>query len=398
MRRIVFIVFLTVIVLTKSFAQQQQRDSVELLLNKASVHLNNDTIIALPIDYKKAGLILLKVQINGKEYWFVFDTGASTCLISKEIAEQSKIITSISYKDANGSENKADIVLQNFEIGSIKFNDVATILGDLKFISELSCLKIDGIIGANLINLCNWQINPESQRIYFSKRPFPDEIGNSSKVKLEYTPNGLPLLKLQYDNIPFYALVDLGYVGYLDLNKDILKKSKRLKKVKTFKGSGIHSISANSVKESSIVHAIIDTLSGENFKALYVPTNFDDVKPLIGASFFRRYIFSLNTSNNEALLSPLEHDYQSYQFFPIKLGLNKSNELIINFIWETEQLKQAGIKVGQRVISIDNKIFSNLSSSELCDLKDYINAADKINITIQVGGETKTIEIFKSTY
>ena len=96
MHRIVLIVLINLFLSTHTFTQVVSKDSIELLLNQASLTIENDSIVSLPIDYKKNGVILIKVIINGKEYVFVFDTGASTCLISKEISDNSKIAKAIS--------------------------------------------------------------------------------------------------------------------------------------------------------------------------------------------------------------------------------------------------------------------------------------------------------------
>ena len=96
-------------------------------------------------------------------------------------------------------------------------------------LSDRGCVKIDGIIGANLINHCNWQINPKKQVISFSRKPFNILSNKSSRLNLEYAPNGLPHIKLNYGETEFYSLIDYGFAGYLDINKSVLSKSKKLK-------------------------------------------------------------------------------------------------------------------------------------------------------------------------
>ena len=131
--------------------------------------IGNDSIVSLPIVYKKDGVILFTVTIDGKEYVFAFDSGATTCLISKEISINDSSIKTITYQDGYGNENKAELILKNYKIGNSSFNNIPTIVSDLKLVNELGCIKIDGIIGANLINLCNWQIDPQKQIISFGR-------------------------------------------------------------------------------------------------------------------------------------------------------------------------------------------------------------------------------------
>ncbi len=76
--------------------------------------------------------------------------------------------------------------------------------------------------------------------------------------------------------------------------------------------------------------------------------------------------------------------------------MNNSNELIINFVWETEELKHTEVQIGQKVLSIDNKVFKKLSNADLCELKNYLKEVSKIKITIQMESEPKELELCKS--
>lgn len=396
MKYIVFILIINFLSI-QIFAQKKDEKGIEDFIKMSSLIIDEDSVVTIPFDYNKTSIILIKVIINGKEYVFLFDTGASACLISKEIVSQEQILKTITSFDTYGNESKADVVSLNFQLGNAKFSNIATLAGDLRLLTQLGCIKIDGIIGANLINLCNWQINPEKQVISISKLPFQNIHDNSSyDLKLEYTNNGLPLLKLNYDGIDFYSLLDFGCSDFLMLNQDILRKSKKFKKLKSIKGKGLHTISLNSSKEGGLTNITIDTLVSDKFKIANIPTYLDDIKPILGASFFKRYLVSLNPLKKNLILSPLKNEYHNPLLFPIKFGLNNENELIINFIWETEEVKHLGLKIGQKVLSIDNKVFEKLTYSDLCELKNYLTEVSKIKISVQLGKNTREIELFKT--
>ena len=95
------------------------------------------------------------------------------------------------------------------------------------------------------------------------------------------------------------------------------------------------------------------------------------------------------------ILTPLQDVDSTDLSFPIKFGLNDLNEMVINFIWETEYTKNLGLKIGQKVIKIDNKEFNKLSNSDLCELKNQLNQKSSINITVIVGSKTKEIQLTK---
>lgn len=393
---ILFVLFFSSISLN-TLAQKENYKLIDTPRISYLSTIGNDSIVSLPIVYKKDGVILFTVTIDGKEYVFVFDTGATTCLISKEISINDSSVKTITYQDGFGNENKADLVLKNYKIGNSSFNNIPTIVSDLKLLNELGCIKIDGIIGANLINLCNWQIDPQKQIISFSKLPFKSSTDNSSKLKLEYTSNGLPHIKLSYDEIPFYALVDFGFAGYLNLNKAFLKKSKKIKKIKTIKGMGSHSLSVSNEIKGNIFHTTLDTLIfSDNLKFPNIPINFDEVGPILGSSFFNRFVTILNAPSKELILITQSEEYTNSKFFPIRFGLNNLNELIINFIWETDEMKQSGVQIGQKVLRINDKIFNKISKSDFCELKNYLTEITNIKITVQMENEIKELELTKT--
>lgn len=123
----------------------------------------------------RAGLIIIKVLIKGKSYDFVFDTGAP-CAVFSELAQELGLkaefdVTSI---DSEGNKAKAGFVeINNLKTGSLSFSNIGAAVIDLKQIPEIECLKIDGIIGANLMNKAKWQINYQNNTITVT-----DDINN----------------------------------------------------------------------------------------------------------------------------------------------------------------------------------------------------------------------------
>lgn len=390
-----YIFFIFLVFLSTQVLAQSNEQTIEQLIKQGYHKMGNDSIESSPIIYKKNSLVFLKVIINGKEYLFLFDTGASICLISEEIASQSAVQNTIHFTDEFENKSKANVVLQNIQIGNSSFNNIVCVVNDMKTLTTLGCVKIDGIIGANLINLCNWKIDPAKNLLSFSKSTFKKQEISELELEIKYTGNGLPLIKLNYDNTPFYTLIDFGFSDYLELNNDILKKSKKIRKINQIKGFGIHSLTINSIIESKVSRLQIDTLRSESFTLINVPTTLNESKPKIGSSLLKRYLVKLNSLEQKLILTPLQYIDSTTLSFPIKFGLNDLNEIIINFIWETEDTKNLGLKIGQKVIKIDNKEFNNLSNSDLCELKDQLNQKSSINITILVGNKLREVQLSK---
>jgi len=61
-------------------AGQTTVPNAEQLLKAGELIMGKETIETLPILYQRQHLPFVKVNIEGKDYLFLFDTGASTCL------------------------------------------------------------------------------------------------------------------------------------------------------------------------------------------------------------------------------------------------------------------------------------------------------------------------------
>lgn len=108
--------------------------------------------------------ILIKVEIEGKQYNFILDTGALN-VVSEELAKELDIET-ISKSNGISSTGKPNEIklakLPNVKIGGIDFNNTATAIIDFK--KQFPCLKIDGLIGSNLMKLAVWEVNNENKK------------------------------------------------------------------------------------------------------------------------------------------------------------------------------------------------------------------------------------------
>jgi len=376
------------------FAQNSSR-KIEELIKLSSFTMGKDSVESLPIFYQKKGLPFLKIIINGKEYLFLFDTGSSACIITKEIAEKSVLENVTTFYDAFEKESKVNVVLQNIQIGNSSFDSILCIVSDIKALSEIGCVKIDGVLGSNLINLCNWKIDPKKEVLSFSSTPFKSETKNDYNLDIEFTDNSLPLLKLAYDDIPFYCLVDFGYSGFLDLNEDILKKSKKMRKLNRIKGLGRYALSVNSTMEDKMVRLIVDSLKIGQHTLLDIPATLYNTKPQLGAVFLNRYVVVLNPIQRKIILTPSKKEDSTSFAYPLTFALNEKNNLVISFIWDTEDTKDKGLKIGQKVLSIDEQIFTQLNSTDLCELKDKLNQKSLIKVTVEVGNKIKQIDLHK---
>ncbi|WP_449398316.1 retropepsin-like aspartic protease [Chryseobacterium wanjuense] len=105
-------------------------------------------------------LPFVKVNINGKTYNFLFDSGAPT-VISSAIYSELNLEKKHRSKVKDSQKNKQEQIfteLPEMIVDNVVFKNIGAIVLDLNM-AELGCFKVDGIIGANQMAKLFWRVN-----------------------------------------------------------------------------------------------------------------------------------------------------------------------------------------------------------------------------------------------
>jgi len=131
-----------------------------------------DKNIEIPITIEKAGkgqLIYVPVNINGKEYKFIFDTGASSTFVSERFANEAGLrVTQESFK-INGAKSGMGKkgTIDSMMIGDIVFKNPGIIIG-LPNEETDTIFQFDAVLGLDFIKrIGETQIYPEEKKIVF---------------------------------------------------------------------------------------------------------------------------------------------------------------------------------------------------------------------------------------
>jgi predicted aspartyl protease len=176
------------------------------------------------------GWITFTAKINNSEkyYNFIFDTGATT-MISEKLISELKLengITSVS-KDINGYEISGFSFLTNLTIGELNIDNIRIRSTESDIFSEKCNRKIDGIIGANVLNQGYFYFNYVDKKLIITNELSKlsiDKLKNPIKLKRFM---GQPYIKVK-GNKKQWLLLDTGYSDgdiILNSNSKILCKS-----------------------------------------------------------------------------------------------------------------------------------------------------------------------------
>src|SRR5690606_25322582 len=179
------------------------------------------------INYDSAlELIFVPVEIRGETYRFLFDTGAPN-VISKELGEKLAIKSKRNGRigDSQGNRDKLGVIkLDTVGIAGIYFYNTGAVIADLNHAVELSCLQIDGIIGANLMKLAYWKIDGKNRILTLSSNPDTLTSGLFRPHILPFEPQKTFTAKVSLcldDSIIHYLTYDTGSGGYVCLGRNI---------------------------------------------------------------------------------------------------------------------------------------------------------------------------------
>lgn len=223
------------------------------------------------------------VFIDGEKYQFVLDSGAPN-VISKELANKLglKSLQTRGVSDIHGNISNMDYTMvKDITIGSVVFYNNGVIILDFENDVELSCFKVDGLIGANLMGHSVWDIDFDDNQITITSSEGQVHLGNNYFESRFYVgTGGLPSVKLFVnDEKLLNNLIDLEYAGNIRLlNEDFFGLKEKGKVSNYTEGYG-HTVSgAFGYGEKKVFYeSVLDSvgfgnLVAQNTDVLFNPT------------------------------------------------------------------------------------------------------------------------------
>jgi predicted aspartyl protease len=245
------------------------------------------------------GLIVIGININGENKNFIFDTGATTKIDAKQISQyQCAKIGRIKNTDSNNKTKRHKYInLEQISVGNTVFNNIATSVSNLEKLSRHSNIKIDGIIGANIMKHGIWAIDYKKQIIYFTNNIESLNVEKlNSPINFNSLRNGKPVIMLFHkEKYVGDAIIDTGFNGSFNLNSkyfdsNIASKEKQVK---------IYAI--NSEKTSTLKIGEVQLKLGHYFETDTIEVSFsENIKTsFIGNKFLQQYFVIIDWSRNE---------------------------------------------------------------------------------------------------
>lgn len=348
----------------------------------------------------RLGLVIIPVTINGKTYDFLVDTGAPN-LCSKELAAELNLKTVVSQKagDSQGVKEKLDFVeIPAIYLNGICFKGTGAAVADINKSEVLSCMKADGIIGANLMKEAIWEFDYERQVITVSEKRTSFSIPENA-VHVPFSPalTSTPRVNISYNGVEDKNVTfDTGSNGYFASSKEIFKtikdKNPTLKNAVSHgsSGSGLYGKAA----EDTNYIAQIDSTQLGGLLIQNTLVTFEKGARTLGTKFLKNFRVILDWNAREIVLIPVNpfknSSFESFGFSPFI----SENKLVVSDLYIDCEASAKGIKLGTQILEVDGVDYRYCTQEQWCSIVlNGLIPEEKKNMTLIVLIDNQELEI-----
>lgn len=321
----------------------------------------------------RMGELIVKAEINGRQYDFMVDTGAPNC-ISRQLAEELKLKPKASQQvsDSQGEKNELDfVVVDSISLNGLTFINTGAVIVDLEVSPEIACIGVDGFIGANLMRKAVWQINYKTGNFILTSSR--DQLpAPTRQVLLPFVAagSGTPLVNLEYNGVKEERVTfDMGSNGGFAGKKTVFEQMRKENAgLKTNFGVGKNAAGLYGSKSDSVFYALADVTVGDSvFRSQSVKFSSSQSKT-IGNEFLKNFSVVIDWNKNEIALipegTPEEPSLESFGFSPKREGA----KLVVGFILNGLPAERAGMQTGDQILRIGGENYAELTDALWCGI------------------------------
>ena len=361
--------------------------------NKGKVEINN-SVEKIPLNFIN-DIAIVKVEINGKFYNFLFDTGAPLVISNKIFDELNlKTTTESAFKDTHNEIRKQKFAyLPLLKSGNVSFKNFGAVVVDFED-PLFKCYGIEGILGANQMAKLYWKVDYQNNDLEVTK-----DLKNfhlqDYKYKIRFTPmpQKSPRINIRMLGEIKELLFDTGYAGNIGVNKSQINIDNQKISNNLISKFGLGAIGMYGVgkKTENYIFKVDDFSFGNipNSKQIIETSETS----IIGNVFLKNYIFILDWKKNEILLKETQNipiDYEALGFsYRISEGKAK-----VAYVYQNQNIP---LLLDDEILTINNEKVEGLSDEEACQFyyKSKKENKNQLILKIKRGNEILEFNIKK---
>lgn len=351
------------------------------------------------IPFEFDGFVKIKIKIHGKEYTFVFDTGAAISVISNEVAKELNLApyTTAKVIDSRGEKRVQNLFkIDTVKVGKLAFSNLAFVEADFSKIQCFGQIPFDGILGTNLMKQAVWYINnaKDSITIYNSRE-------NSPIMKDATT---IPFKTKFLNNNPFFPItieglvdaqeieLDIGSYGYISLNSKQINKNYKGKTFTNLGNSSAGLFGSGNTDSSYFAKVNKMMLGSLQINAEQIISFDSNTKSILGMKFLRNFNILLDWNKKEFVLSKIKDLENVDTIKGFKIGLVENNFIVNEIMLESDAQKK-GLLLGDKILRINNTSYQNLNEANKCKLLSDFNNSRESTFKLLIERDKKILEL-----
>ncbi|MAK35831.1 MAG: hypothetical protein CMC15_06615 [Flavobacteriaceae bacterium] len=360
----------------------------------------------VPFEYIKEKIIV-PVQINGKTYKFLLDTGG-IFEISEDLQNEFNFngVNSTTIVDINRKEIELSTVLvPEINIGNWHFKNRKAIVSDLPNKYPYSCFKLDGMIGRDFFDNVLLHFDLASNVFRLTQDTEAIQLDKLNRTKLKLSKRGLPDIKISINCKTEYIEFDSGSGDfYSPKTADVERKLKKGTNtdILEFQGKFSFGVTMDDIK---IANRYIEKVSSfkianASFQDFY--SDFSKVSAArIGAGILKYGKVSLDYKNGWFYYEPYSKNknFEPLKTFGFDIAI-QNGAYNVKYILKDSAADKSGLHPGNTILKIDATPTQNIQE----DCEGYLNGyafkdKEKINLTfINSQGIEKNIQLTNNVY
>lgn len=322
-----------------------------------------------------AHYLTVQVRINdsSEDFLFLVDTGAIT-VIDKLTAEKFTFAEFVVNEVTDIAGNKKEVRLVRvgkLSVGKIRISDCAAVITDLKKHSP----KIDGILGSNFLRYFKVELDYQNSQLVFhgssENQPLDGFIAIPiwQNIKQGFAPTTKCILD---GSIDVDCMIDTGHDQAVSLPLSIIQKTHSFKDGRYIESNGGMSGGVfGTISRSYLIKAEKISAGNLTINNSPVTTNASDNLMTLGYAYLKNFRIVIDYPNFIAYFKPYPELKPQSNY--LSFGFNCSREkgkTVITGIWKGGVADNAGLSIGDELISLNNKDVTTLSKLEIMEMMD----------------------------
>jgi len=365
--------------------------SSKYLFSKGKLKQKDVFDLTIPV-HIQGNLMIVTLQIEGKDYRFLFDTG-SPMVVDKALREKfaMKTITQKQVGDSQGKIKRLDYVkMPPFKLAGLEAQNVVAIEADLKSTPGIYCLNLDGIIGANFMKLGFWEINPRDSTLRFTndfERISLDGLSSVVPFRIKSTRTPVVNVRLNGTTLP-YVTFDTGSAGVLSIPS---------KKVEEGYDDSL-SVFSVGYHSGGLFGSRLDSTYQRQFRFGFGHDSLPDLpleidhpgsKMLLGMGYLKHYRTILNWESQKIYLERLR-PFQAHKVTRFGISPFLQDSVITVGVVSPSLLgpgPEPQPELGDTIVKVNDLSLEKANHDVYCQVVREFRSSDTLQVTIKNKGE-----------